>query len=258
MDCDGAAPELCVSCFDALSDDPGLTDGGYAIDVDGAAGPSPILDVWCDMTTDGGGWTRIASVSDQPSDNLLLLTPYADIYGAEVPDPQGGALLRIPAEYWASLAFAGDIMVRHDLRKTSGASCDPIFHAVYGGSISMSGATSGAPSTYTYSGSNPRQILPGSSPYYFSAQDFGPHQNCVTGGRGPWFYKAGCGSNPLLTNYFGSGQNQPAARSVLFVGSDLNGTTVSSACGGATVAVPPNAPASQGWWSENLKEFYLR
>jgi hypothetical protein len=259
MNCDSAAPELCTSCLDALTDDPTLPDGSYPIDLDGVAGPSPILDVWCDMSTDGGGWTRIISVSDEYTENLLLLTPYADVYGTEVPDPQGGGLLRVPAQYWAALASLGDILVRHDLRKANGSSCAPLYHALYGGTFTISDPVTGGPSsTYTYSGTNARQVLPGASPVYFSTEDYGPDQGCVTGGRGPWFYKQGCGSNPLLTNDYGSGQNQPAVRSVLFNSADLAGVTVASACGGATVAVPPNAVASQGWWAENLKEFYLR
>jgi hypothetical protein len=258
MNCDSAAPELCASCLDAIMDDPALADGNYVIDLDGSAGPLPILDVWCDMSTDGGGWTRIVSVSDQPSDNLSLLTPYADVYGVLVADPLGGAPLRLPAQYWAGLASLGDIMVRHDLRKADDSSCDPLYHALYGGSFSISDPAISGSSTYTFSGSNGRQVLPGSSPVYFSAQDYGPHRTCVNGGRGPWFYKQGCGSNPLLTDYYGSAQNQPAVRSVLLSGADLAGVTVASACGGATVAVPPYAPSIQGWWAENLKEFYLR
>ena len=258
MDCDNIAPDLCSSCLTAITDDPTLPSGTYTIDPDGQAGAAPMMDVWCDMTTDMGGWTRIVSASDDVGNNQLLLTGYSDVFFTEVADPAGGALLRVPAQYWTILSAQGDILVRHDLRKDNGSSCDPLFHALYGGNLLMASPTSGVQSIYIFSGSNPRQVLPGGSPVEFSALDYGPHQNCSVGGRGPWFFRQGCGSNPLVANYYGSGQNQPAIRSVLMDGTDINGETVAGACGGSPLYVPPGAPSSQGWWGQNLKEFYVR
>jgi hypothetical protein len=51
--CRGASS--CRELRDAL---PGLASGGYTIDPDGPGGDAP-LDVSCDMTTDGGGWTLV-------------------------------------------------------------------------------------------------------------------------------------------------------------------------------------------------------
>ncbi len=45
-----------ASCKAALAATPGAPDGVYTIDPDGAGAQAPIP-VWCDMTTDGGGWT---------------------------------------------------------------------------------------------------------------------------------------------------------------------------------------------------------
>ena len=47
-----------TDCEDVLSNGWSTGDGVYSIDPDGPGGNSP-YDVYCDMTTDGGGWMRI-------------------------------------------------------------------------------------------------------------------------------------------------------------------------------------------------------
>ena len=54
QDCDGA--DTCSTCAEWLAGDPAAVDGPYPLDT---APPGEL--VWCDMTTDGGGWTMVGN-----------------------------------------------------------------------------------------------------------------------------------------------------------------------------------------------------
>lgn len=62
------------SCQDILRANPSSTSGKYTIDPDGVSNGYPSIDVFCDMTTDGGGWTLVWSNTrtgtNKPTTNL--------------------------------------------------------------------------------------------------------------------------------------------------------------------------------------------
>ena len=58
-DDDDVERQVCTSCLDILTKGLGSSDGAYTIDPDGDGS----FEVFCDMSTDGGGWTQALSLN---------------------------------------------------------------------------------------------------------------------------------------------------------------------------------------------------
>jgi hypothetical protein len=98
------------SCADVLADNDAATSGLYELDLDGDGAVEDNL-LWCDMDTDGGGWTRWwwyeADASDWSSDIDTLGAALADcgeddaMCFALIPDADAASLM-----VWDGVDFA--------------------------------------------------------------------------------------------------------------------------------------------------------
>ena len=91
-----------VSCAAQLAVDPSSTDGVYTIDPDGT-GPKPAVDVICDMTTDGGGWTVVVRLNTNDGTKRNFLDSGFWNATAQVGVPTGSSDFLSPA--YDSLPF---------------------------------------------------------------------------------------------------------------------------------------------------------
>ena len=107
---DGSHCSYYADCLALHIAEPGLVDGAYWIDPDGDGGDNPFR-TWCDMTTDGGGWTLVATTSDDGvatftwNQKELLSTDTTLVGSGAAPnlDFKGAGLHRLP---FTSLLFA--------------------------------------------------------------------------------------------------------------------------------------------------------
>ena len=243
--CDFEAPPLCNSCLQLLDSGNGDASGLYTIDPDGPVQPLPPSQVWCDQTTDGGGWTLVQRTVWAPSQTNALRTGFDAWRDQTVGNPAPGQGFRLMGEAWGHLNLQLDHMLRHEIRMLDGESCDPLYYVGTGGELTVEGGVA---------------LLTGltadvsiASGTELSSTDSGPSQNCVNSNLGvPWFYASCCATCPTYQGVYWT-EPHPMASYVHSV-PDLYGNTQTEVCSGP-VETALNGSAYRGIAA---MEYYLR
>jgi hypothetical protein len=163
------------SCKEILNTFPNSSSGVYTIDPDGSTGTLPSTSCYCDMTTDGGGWTLVLNYLHAANTNpaLSVKTNSLPLLGSTSlgTDESGSSTTwgHVAPSYLTSFNFT-------ELRlygKTSGHARVINFKTSHAGTINYfktgSGSASGIQSSFTaLSGHN--AIIPGSAGSFFSDQ----------------------------------------------------------------------------------------
>lgn len=74
---DGGGALTATSCKQLLANDPNAVSGTYLLDLDGPGGEAPV-ETWCDMVTDGGGWTLCAWIDQSVQNDASLAVQEQD------------------------------------------------------------------------------------------------------------------------------------------------------------------------------------
>jgi hypothetical protein len=95
--CDGQRCRPARSCKELRAALPGLPSGVYTLDHDGSD-PLPAVDAYCDMVTDGGGWTALINPATMPA----ALHPALVAATETLSGTQGCEELTVPTEFVAN------------------------------------------------------------------------------------------------------------------------------------------------------------
>ncbi len=112
-------------------------DGVYIVDIDNDEELDPI-EVYCDMKTDGGGWTLVQRSVWDWEETQALLTGYDKFREQTLGALQSGRAFRAAGRYWPLLQETEEHLFALTLREdTDGKDCQPLYYVLEGGAWSM-------------------------------------------------------------------------------------------------------------------------
>lgn len=236
------------TCLELLAGQPDSASGRYVIDPDLDA-PGPAFETFCDMSTDGGGWTLVQRTVWEFADTSLLHTDYATFQGALLGSAAPGAAFRVPGAIWPALQQTREHLMREVPRRASdGGDCGSLHYKATEGVWTVP-ASGGA----TLAGANdPSSLFNHQST--LSALDDGPSQSCVSGSLGvPWLYTSCCSTCPSYRGgYWNDG---PHPMSSGMAAPDLLGETMVTRC---APDQPRRSDNNSSYYGINVMEYYLR
>jgi hypothetical protein len=245
---DGAACRLPRTCRELLTARPGSGDGLYTIDPDLAA-PGPPFETFCDMSTDGGGWTLVQRTVWEFAETGLLHTDYAAFHATLLGSPAPGRAFRVPGALWSALQETREHLMRKVPRRASdGGNCGPLFYKATDGVWTV---PPGGGATLT--GADDPNVLFNLTTT-FSALDNGPSATlCVNNNVAvPWLYTSCCSTCPTFAgSYWRDGAHPMSNRMSV---PDLLGETMYTRC----APEQPRQSDSGGYFGINIMEYYLR
>ncbi|MBW1881280.1 MAG: hypothetical protein JRI25_14435 [Deltaproteobacteria bacterium] len=244
--CDDQAPPLCTSCLDLLENgEPNAGDGAYQVDLDGPQGPTDPAVVYCDMTTDGGGWTLVQRTVWDWTESQQLYTGYAAWHDQTVGDPNVGFAYRMAGALWPFINQEFDHLLVHAVRTTDEGACDPLYYKATDGVVEVTSTTA------TLTGVTSTVKLFDNTE--LSTIDSGP-TDCGTIRNGvAWFYGACCRTCPTLQAVYWSDEPHPMANYTS--SADLFGNARNDVCTGSTPLQSENGSPHYG---VDTMEYYLR